>query len=72
MSKAVKSQRWFSTWRKAARPDANDAADYGTAFGLEMSLPDMVPAVTALNGDPSRPRKAGWMRRLAPRAKTIA
>jgi hypothetical protein len=72
MSKAANSQRWFSGWRKAARPDASDAADHGTAFGLEMSLPDMVPPAAPPKTDGTLPRKAGWMRRLTPRAKTLA
>ena len=72
MSKAVKSQRWFASWRKAARPDACDPADYGTAFGLDMSLPDIVPAAVPLPKEAGHPHKPGWMRRLNPRAKTMA
>ena len=53
-------------WRgRARRPAAQpDFADYGTAFGLELSLqaPDEVPVepVTAV-------RDSGWWRRLAAR-----
>jgi hypothetical protein len=72
MTKAVKSRRWFASWRKAARPDGGDPADHGTAFGLEMSLPDTLPLPVALKKEAGRLNRPGWMRRLTPGAKTLA
>jgi hypothetical protein len=66
MSKDVTPQRWFSNWRFAARPPRDDPADYGTAFGLDLSMeecPDAAPAA------PPGDRRAGWVRRLADRRK---
>ncbi len=69
MSKAVTPQRWFSGWRLAARPPQDDPADYGTAFGLDLSLDEAGAAAPApLPGD----RRVGWMRRLADRRKSAA
>ena len=62
-NKAVHSQRWFAAWRAARRPlQGGDAADQGTAFGLEMSLLETHP-------EPPRPvaQKPGWVRRLTMR-----
>lgn len=58
--KAVRPQRWFSTWRSVARPaTGTDPADLGTAFGLEMSMLEtpVEPAATT-------ERRFGWMHRL--------
>ena len=30
--------RWFAPWRRADRTPHEDAADLGTAFGLDLSL----------------------------------
>jgi hypothetical protein len=64
-TKAATSNRWFSSWRLAARAPEYDPADLGTAFGLDMSLdPDwgetQPPAAPV-----TRPRS--WMRRLTAR-----
>ena len=72
MSKALKTQRWFAGWGASARAEAHDAADYGTAFGLDMSLPDNVPPAAPRAQDATRAHKPGWIRRLNPRAKTLA
>lgn len=69
MTKAVTPNRWFLAWR--ARPPAADmdAADFGTAFGLELSmLPiehDAPPVAKAVG------RRPGWVRRLAARRKPV-
>jgi hypothetical protein len=70
MTKAAKSKRWFAGWRTAAQPDAHDPADHGTAYGLELSLPDTLPLAVPLPKEAGR--SSGWMRRLSPRAKTLA
>ena len=67
MKKATRSTpRWFSTWR--ARPVATpdiDAADYGTAFGLDLSIPSSdAPARTVA------PAPQGWRARWSSRRRT--
>lgn len=58
--KAVNPQRWFRTWRSAARPSpGTDPADFGTAFGLEMSMLETPPEPAA-----TTERRFGWMHRL--------
>ena len=70
MSKAVTPHRWFPGWR-ASPPAADlDAADYGTAFGLDMSLGPLehqAPPAAMPAG-----RQPGWVRRLAARGKPRA
>lgn len=61
MSKAAPSTRWFSGWRAPAAPPASDPADYGTAFGLDLSLNEPPAAAGA-----KQPRR-GWMQRLVAR-----
>jgi hypothetical protein len=67
MSKAATPNRWFSGWRSGAQPVEMDAADLGTAFGLDLSLNEMVhePPVTVAPAF----RRPGWMSRLTPRRK---
>ena len=63
--KAVNPQRWFRAWRDAGRPAPDtDPADFGTAFGLEMSMAE-TPAETA----PAASRRPGWVRRLSLRRR---
>ena len=38
MSKAITPHRWFPGWRASPPAAEVDAADYGTAFGLDLSL----------------------------------
>ena len=65
MNKADQLNRWFSAWRATPRPQQDDPADMGTAFGLDLSLdllhPETPPAATA--------RPVSWMARLALRRK---
>ncbi|MDP2005792.1 MAG: hypothetical protein Q8K45_08950 [Rubrivivax sp.] len=64
--KAVPPQRWFSVWRSTDRPaPCTDAADMGTAFGLDMSLLDHTPEPPA-----AAERRPGWMHRLTTRSRT--
>jgi hypothetical protein len=69
MNKAAPSQRWFAAWRASERQPQDDPADLGTAFGLDMSLNELVhePA----SPPPPAPRP-GWMRRLAAGRKPSA
>jgi hypothetical protein len=69
MKKAAPVQRWFAAWRATERPVQDDPADLGTAFGLDMSLNELIhePPLPA----PSA-RGAGWMQRLAGRGKPSA
>ncbi len=70
MEKAAPPQRWFSPWRPSQPSADPDAADLGTAFGLDMSLGESVakPAPQA----PVRVRRSGWMQRLAAGRKPAA
>ena len=70
MSKVVTPNRWFPGWR-VSKPDADmDAADYGTAFGLDLSMSpvDFEPPPST----PPAGRQPGWVRRLAVRRKPLA
>ncbi len=68
MNKPAAPNRWFSGLRAVARPAQDDPADYGTAFGLDLSLNELVHEPAPM---PKRP--PGWMQRLAARrAKTTA
>lgn len=75
MSKAETPHRWFPVWR-ATPPAADlDPADYGTAFGLDMSLSAIDHEAPV--SEPSAPsplvgRRPGWVRRLAARRKPLA
>jgi hypothetical protein len=61
MIKSEPSQRWFATWRRALPAAHEDAADLGTAFGMEISLLEQ-----ALDAQPpvARVSKPGWVNRL--------
>jgi hypothetical protein len=66
MGKTEQSNRWFSGWRSSTRPQEEDPADMGTAFGLDLSLnvlhPETPPAPAA--------RPASWVSRLTQRRKS--
>lgn len=69
MSKAVTPHRWFTGWR-ASPPAVDkhmDAADYGTAFGLDLSLMPVEHKVPP--AAPPQSRQPGWVRRLSARRK---
>lgn len=65
-TKDLPPQRWFAPWR-ARHPASVDAADHGTAFGLDMSLDDDPPEAAPA---PVLDRRPGWVRRLARRRPT--
>ena len=61
MNKPEFSPRWYLPWRQGESRQADDPADLGTAFGLELSLtPDPQPKPA---GEPQN--RTGWMHRLA-------
>lgn len=66
MNKPAPAHRWFSGWRAARGPAEPDLADCGTAFGLDLSLPE-------LRAEPAVPGAAkvrsGWVQRLAARRR---
>ena len=82
MTKAETRHRWFPGWRANPTPPDLDAADYGTAFGLDMSLsaldPEAMPGAPSatsaplLRPAPAASRQLGWVRRLAARRKPPA
>ena len=69
MNKAAPSHRWFAGWRAAQRPAQDDPADLGTAFGLDLSLRELVHE--PLPPEPVA-RRPGWVARLAARRKPSA
>jgi hypothetical protein len=67
MPKSDKSRRWFGFWRSADRRAQDDPADFGTAFGLDLSLSRLAedaPAEPAPMGV-----EQGWMQRLLARRR---
>ena len=70
MSKAITPHRWFPGWRASPPAAEVDAADFGTAFGLDLSMSpiehEQPPAA------PPPGRQPGWVRRLAVRRKPLA
>jgi hypothetical protein len=68
MNKAPTSKPWYQPWGAARRSSDADAADLGTAFGLDMSL-DHWQTEQPLGARPSVPRRAGWLARWATRHK---
>lgn len=55
----------LARWKRAWRPLlADDPADYGTAFGLDLSMEEGVPrAVKAQGAGTPTQRSAGWLSR---------
>ena len=66
MNKPAVPSRWSLPWRRVEARVANDPADQGTAFGLELSL----EAERSARPAPAAPAaKAGWMHRLSLRRR---
>jgi len=57
MNKATPPPPWYTPWRAKAK-DADDPADLGTCFGLDMSLDDEPRA-----DDAGGSAKVGWVQR---------
>lgn len=64
MNKADSSPRWYAPWRQGEKRLADDPADLGTAFGLDLSL---TPEST--KAEPPEDSQPGWMQRLVARRK---
>jgi hypothetical protein len=64
MHKAATPHRWFQGWRATQPTVEHDAADLGTAFGLDLSLHEAAQKTTVT---PPVARPPGWVRRLASR-----
>jgi hypothetical protein len=66
MSKPARSPGLIQRWLARPAPTADDAADYGTCYGLDLSL----AAQPAPAPPPEAPRaRAGWARRLRLRGR---
>lgn len=66
MDKPTRSSGLFQRWRARPEPAVADAADFGTCFGLDLSLtPTPLPAPPAAA---LRPR-TGWAQRLRLRTR---
>jgi hypothetical protein len=66
MNNADPSPRWYAPWRRVEQPEATtDPADFGTAFGLDLS---MAPADAPRPADDSAP-EPGWIQRLSGRQR---
>ena len=70
MKKAESPARWYHAWQPQRAEVDDDAADMGTAFGLDMSIPDD-DAVTP-SGTTASPREPGFMARWNNRRKTAS
>ena len=65
-SNAAKPPSWFNNWRSAPRPAPDaDPADFGTAFGLDLSMSEGAP-LPPISGE-ARP---GWMQCLSERRRS--
>jgi hypothetical protein len=60
MNEADRSPRWFHLWRDEPAPAAEDPADLGTAFGLDLSLQRELEAGSA----PAAAADTGWLPHL--------
>jgi hypothetical protein len=63
MNKPPTEPRWYQPWRRAEARVAEDPADLGTCFGLEVSL--SAQAAPARAAAPAQ--RVGWVRRLTAR-----
>jgi hypothetical protein len=65
MNHRPKPSRLFGFGRRGRAAAALDAADLGTAFGLEVSLDQPPLAAAVAQADPGT--RTGWLRRIAAR-----
>ena len=70
MKKAESPARWYHAWQPQRAEADDDAADMGTAFGLDMSIPDDIAETTS---DTAAARRGpGFMARWNNRRKTAS
>jgi hypothetical protein len=71
MSKAESNSRWYAPWRQASSGEFDDAADLGTAFGLDLSVASEFAhsAEAPLERTPAAPRE-GWIKRWTQRGRS--
>jgi hypothetical protein len=70
MKKADTPARWYHAWQPQRTEVDDDAADMGTAFGLDMSIPDDVAETTPVAA--TARREPGFMARWNNRRKTAS
>jgi hypothetical protein len=69
MKKAASPARWYHAWQPRRGEVDDDAADMGTAFGLDMSIPDDLDQTATINAA-AKQRDSGFMARWNNRRKT--
>lgn len=69
MSKPTPPARWYAPWR-ARSADRDDPADYGTAFGLDLSMQRVAELDRMAAIAPSAQRS--WVPRWAARRRDLA
>lgn len=69
MNKPANPPRWYQPWRRAEIRAQDDPADFGTCFGLELSLLAEAEKAKA-KAAPSR--RMGWMQRLTSKRRAAA
>ncbi|MBL8342235.1 MAG: hypothetical protein JNL30_12265 [Rubrivivax sp.] len=68
MNKPPTEPRWYQPWRRAEARPADDPADLGTCFGLELSLSTQPSPAKAADAS----QRVGWVRRLTSRRSRAA
>jgi hypothetical protein len=68
MDKPPPAQRWYQRRRKDPGHVPEDAADLGTAFGLDLSLGDQPPTAAAPTVQDGA-AKPGWAQRVMRRQR---
>ncbi len=63
MDNDERAPRWLHPWRSEPVPPAEDPADMGTAFGLDLSLMEQAPLPEAPSGRDTGFGYPGWRRR---------
>jgi len=69
MKKAESPARWYHPWQSQRVKDDDDAADMGTAFGLDMSISDEAADAAAAARTATATRELGFMARWNNRRK---
>jgi hypothetical protein len=61
MNRSDSSPSLFTRWLGRRVPSADDAADYGTAFGLELSMEEGLPQAPEGPASPQAAPSRGWL-----------